>query len=62
MSAAPFAEIALLLGLTAAAGAVATRLRQPVLIAYIAVGILVGPAVFGLVRAHDRSTCWPRSV
>ncbi|WP_217126054.1 cation:proton antiporter [Hydrogenophilus thiooxidans] len=54
MSAAPFAEIALLLGLTAAAGAVATRLRQPVLIAYIAVGILVGPAVFGLVRAHDQ--------
>lgn len=51
---APFAEMALLLGITAAAGALAVRLRQPVLIAYIAVGILVGPAVFGLVQAHDQ--------
>ncbi len=50
----PFAEMALLLGVTAAAGALATRLKQPVLIAYIVVGILVGPAVFGLVRAHDQ--------
>ncbi len=52
--AAPFAEMALLLGITAAAGALATRLKQPVLIAYIVVGILVGPAVFGLVQAHDQ--------
>ncbi len=52
--AAPFAEMALLLGIAAAAGALATRLKQPVLIAYIVVGILVGPAVFGLVRAHDQ--------
>jgi len=52
--AAPFAEMALLLGIAAAAGALATRLKQPVLIAYIIVGILVGPAVFGLVRAHDQ--------
>jgi Kef-type K+ transport system membrane component KefB len=50
----PFAELALLLGLTAIVGALATRLRQPVLIAYIAVGILAGPAVFGLVTAHDQ--------
>jgi Kef-type K+ transport system membrane component KefB len=33
---------------------VALRLRQPVLIAYIVVGILVGPAGFGLVSAHDQ--------
>jgi Kef-type K+ transport system membrane component KefB len=50
----PFAELALLLGLTAVAGAIAVRLRQPVLIAYILVGILAGPAVFGLVHAHDQ--------
>jgi Kef-type K+ transport system membrane component KefB len=50
----PFAELALLLALTAVIGALATRLRQPVLIAYIAVGILAGPAVFGLVEAHDQ--------
>ena len=49
----PFAEIALLLVATAAAGALAVQLRQPVLVAYIVVGILLGPAGFGLVRAHD---------
>jgi Kef-type K+ transport system membrane component KefB len=49
----PFAELALLLVITAITGALAVRLRQPVLIAYIIVGILVGPAVFSLVQAHD---------
>ncbi len=49
-----FGELALLLGLTAVAGALATRLRQPVLIAYIFVGILAGPAVFGIVQAHEQ--------
>jgi len=52
--AAPFAEMALLLGITAVAGAIAVHLRQPVLIAYIVVGILVGPAGFALVQAHDQ--------
>jgi Kef-type K+ transport system membrane component KefB len=50
----PFAEFALLLLISALAGAVFVRLRQPVLIAYIVVGIAVGPAVFGLVSAHDQ--------
>ena len=50
----PFAELALLLVIAAVAGAIALRLRQPVLIAYIVVGIAVGPAVLGLVRAHDQ--------
>jgi Kef-type K+ transport system membrane component KefB len=50
----PYVEFAVLLMFSAAAGAVAVRLRQPVLIAYIVIGILVGPAVFGLVRAHDQ--------
>lgn len=50
----PFSEFALLLIIAAAVGAAAVRLRQPVLIAYIAVGILVGPAGFGLVTAHDQ--------
>lgn len=54
MSAAPFAEMAVLLALTAAAGALALRLRQPVLIAYIIVGVLVGPAALGLVKTHDQ--------
>jgi Kef-type K+ transport system membrane component KefB len=50
----PYAEFALLLFISALAGALAVRLRQPVLIAYIVVGILVGPAVFGIVTAHDQ--------
>ena len=50
----PFAELALLLLIAAAVGALAVRLRQPVLIAYIVVGIAVGPAGFELVRAHDQ--------
>ncbi|MFP5506738.1 MAG: cation:proton antiporter [Gammaproteobacteria bacterium] len=50
----PFAEFAVLLIITAAVSALAVRLRQPVLIAYIAVGILVGPAGFSLVTAHDQ--------
>ncbi|MCU0964253.1 MAG: cation:proton antiporter [Burkholderiaceae bacterium] len=50
----PFAEFALLLLICALVGAVFVRLRQPVLIAYIVVGIAVGPAVFGLVSAHDQ--------
>ena len=49
-----FAELAVLLVIAAFAGAVAVRLRQPVLIAYIIVGVLVGPAGFELVRAHDQ--------
>jgi Kef-type K+ transport system membrane component KefB len=49
-----FAEIALLLLIAAAVGALFVRLRQPVLIAYIVVGIAVGPAGFGVVQAHDQ--------
>ncbi len=49
-----YAEFALLLIISAVAGAIAVRLRQPVLIAYILVGILVGPAVLGLVTAQDQ--------
>lgn len=51
---APFGEFALLLVISALAGALAVRLRQPVLIAYIVVGIAVGPAGLGLVQAHDQ--------
>lgn len=50
----PFTDFALLLLICALAGAAAVRLRQPVLIAYIVVGIAVGPAGFGLVAAHDQ--------
>lgn len=49
-----FSEFSLLLIISAVAGAISVRLRQPVIIAYIVVGIIVGPAVFGLVSAHDQ--------
>ena len=49
-----FGEFALLLLMAAAAGAVSLLLRQPVLIAYIVIGIVAGPAVLGVVTAHDQ--------
>ncbi len=49
-----FGEFALLLLLSAGAGAVSLWLRQPVLIAYIVSGIVAGPAVLGFVTAHDQ--------
>jgi Kef-type K+ transport system membrane component KefB len=48
-----FGEFALLLSISAGAGAVSLWLRQPVLIAYIVVGIIASPAVLGLVAAHE---------
>ena len=54
METAPFTEFAFLLLIAALVGAVFVRLRQPVLIAYIVVGIALGPAGFGLVSAHDQ--------
>ncbi len=43
-----------LLLISALAGAVAVRLRQPLIVAFIAVGIVAGPAVLGWVAAHDQ--------
>lgn len=40
--------------IAAVVGALAVRLRQPMLIAYIVVGIAVGPAELELVKAHDQ--------
>ncbi|WP_334133530.1 cation:proton antiporter [Tepidimonas sp.] len=50
----PFAEFATLLLVAAAVGALFVRARQPVLIAYIVVGIALGPAGLGWVKAHDQ--------
>ena len=48
-----FQQIGLLLLFTAAISAVATRLRQPLIVAFIVVGILVGPVGFGLVHETE---------
>jgi predicted Kef-type K+ transport protein len=44
---------AAVLAIAAAAGLVATRLKQPLIVAFIAVGILVGPAGTGWVADQD---------
>ncbi|MBT6456065.1 MAG: cation:proton antiporter [Chloroflexi bacterium] len=49
-----FTEIAVLLLLAAVIGAIGIRLRQPLIVAFIAVGILVGPSVLGWVSANDQ--------
>ena len=49
-----FTEIAVLLLLAATIGAIGVRLRQPLIVTFIAVGILVGPSVLGWVSANDQ--------
>ena len=49
-----FTEIAVLLLLAAVIGGIGVRLRQPLIVAFIAVGILVGPSVLGWVSADDQ--------
>lgn len=48
-----FQEIALLLAAAAAIGVLAIRLRQPLILAYIVVGILAGPMALGWVTANN---------
>jgi Kef-type K+ transport system membrane component KefB/Trk K+ transport system NAD-binding subunit len=48
-----FAEIALTLLCAAVVGAAGLWLRQPLIVSFIAVGLLVGPAGVGLVTTHD---------
>lgn len=49
-----FIEIALTLLAAAAVGAVGTWLRQPLIVSFIAVGIIVGPAGVGLITRHEQ--------
>ena len=48
-----FQEIAALLSLSALRGMLAVRLRQPLIIAYILVGIIAGPAAMNLAGNHS---------
>lgn len=48
-----YTEITLLLFATALIGLAALRLRQPVIVAYILIGILAGPSVLDWVSAHE---------
>ncbi|WP_202842183.1 cation:proton antiporter [Luteimonas saliphila] len=48
-----FSDFALILALAAGVGLLAARLRQPTIVAFIVVGILVGPAALGWVGHSD---------
>lgn len=48
----PFAQIAFVLALATAAGLILTRLRQPLLLAFLTVGFIVGPGAFQLLSDH----------
>ena len=48
-----FVEIALTLLAATAVGAIGTRFRQPLVVSFIAVGVLVGPAGIGLVTRNE---------
>jgi Kef-type K+ transport system membrane component KefB len=47
----PFAEIALLLALAAAIGLAGTLLRQPLIVSFIAAGLIAGPSALDLVHS-----------
>ncbi|GAB3221609.1 cation:proton antiporter [Mycolicibacterium hippocampi] len=49
----PFTTIAVILAFATVAGLIATRLRQPLIVAFIAVGIAVGPVGTGWVTADN---------
>jgi len=49
-----FTEMAVLLLVAAVIGAIGLRLRQPLIVAFIAVGVIVGPSVLGWVSANDQ--------
>lgn len=48
-----FIEFSMLLAISALVGLIAVQLRQPLIVAFIAVGIMVGPSVLGLVTLTE---------
>jgi Kef-type K+ transport system membrane component KefB len=50
----PFSEMAGVLVVAAVIGAIALLLRQPLIVAFIAVGIFVGPSGLGWMEGHER--------
>ena len=51
-----FHQIAAVLFLAAAVGVAARRLRQPLIVAFILTGLLVGPSGLGIVRGQEEIT------
>lgn len=51
-----FAEIAVLLVIAAVVGLVGIFLRQPLIVSFLAVGLVVGPSAFDIVRSDEQIT------
>jgi Kef-type K+ transport system membrane component KefB len=49
-----FLEFSLILGISALIGFIGLQLRQPLIVSFIAVGILVGPSVLDIVQSGDK--------
>ncbi|MBW6519720.1 MAG: cation:proton antiporter [Desulfoarculaceae bacterium] len=49
-----FVEIAAILGLATLVGIVGQKLRQPLIIMFLATGILAGPSCLGIIQSYDQ--------
>lgn len=49
-----FLEIAIILAMAVAVGMVGQKLRQPLIIMFLATGVLAGPACFGVIQSHEQ--------
>ncbi len=49
----PFYEFTIILALAALLGAIGQKLRQPLIVMFIALGIIVGPSVLDIVKSKD---------
>ncbi|MBN1662575.1 MAG: cation:proton antiporter [Deltaproteobacteria bacterium] len=49
-----FFEMAVILGLAAAMGLLGQKLRQPLIVMFLAAGILSGPAVLGIIESYEQ--------
>jgi len=49
-----FIEIAVIMGLSALLGALGQKLKQPLIIMFLAAGILAGPAGLGIIESHEK--------
>lgn len=50
----PFVEIAVILGLATLLGVIGRKLRQPLIIMFLATGILAGPTFLGIIQSHNQ--------
>ncbi|MBA3899001.1 MAG: cation:proton antiporter [Bacteroidetes bacterium] len=54
LAANPFFEFAIILIVSTAIGAIGRMLKQPLIVSFIAAGILIGPSALNLITSHDQ--------